>query len=75
LPHNPDALSTRGEIYLAIRRWNEDVADLTEAMKNRPPNPKIHRLLQQAFSGIPDADMAAEHARIAAELEAAQTGR
>ena len=75
LPRNPDVLSTRGEIYLALGRWNEAVADLTEALKNRPPNAEIHRLLQKAYSGIPDADMAAEHGRKAAELEAAQASR
>jgi len=75
VPRNPDALSTRGEIYIALGRWNEAVADLTGAMQNRPPNAEIHRLLQKAYSGMPDADMAAEHGRKAAELEAAQASR
>lgn len=75
LPENPDVLSTRGEIYLALSRWNDAIADLTDSMKNRAPNAELHRLLESAYTGMPDPDMAADHARKAAELEGVQVQR
>ena len=75
LPGNPDALSTRGEIYIALGRWHEAIADLMDAMKNRPPLAEWHRLLEKAYTQASDPEMAAEHARKASELEAAQAKR
>jgi len=69
LPGNAVALTTRGEIYLALGKWNEAIADLTDAAKDQPASAEIHRMLERAYAGIPVPAMAAEHARKASELE------
>jgi len=71
LPDHPDALSTRGEVYVAMKRWPEAVADLTESLKLRQKNAELHRLLEKAYTGLPDLQMAEEHRQRAEELEAA----
>ena len=75
LPNNPDALSTRGEIYVALGRWHEGIADLMDALKVRPATSEWHRLLEKAYTQSSDPKMAAEHASRAAELEAVQARR
>ncbi len=72
LPDHPDALSTRGEILVAMSRWNDAIADLTQSLKLRRNNPEVHRLLEKAYRAINDIPMADEHARKAIELESAQ---
>ncbi len=72
LPDHPDALSTRGEIYVAMERWQDAVADLTESLKLRSNSAELHRLLEKAYTGLPDLQMAEEHRQRASELEAAQ---
>lgn len=76
IPDHPDALSTRGEVYVALEKWNEAVADLTASLDLRPKNPIVHRLLEKAYAGLNDASMAQEHATRAKALEDAlgQTG-
>ncbi|MDA1233102.1 MAG: hypothetical protein O2856_20245, partial [Planctomycetota bacterium] len=75
LPDNPDALSTRGEIYIAMERWSEATADLTESLNVRQTNVKVHQLLAEAYTGSADPQMSEQHRRRAAELEAAQATR
>ena len=75
LPGNPDALATRGEVYMALGRSLEAIADLMDAMKNRPATAEWHRLLEKAYTAESDPEMAAEHARRASELEAVQAKR
>jgi tetratricopeptide (TPR) repeat protein len=70
IPDHPDALSTRGEVYLAMEKWNEAVADLTAALDHRSENPLLHRLLEKAYQGMNETSMAQEHATRAATLEA-----
>ena len=72
LPDHPDALATRGEIYVAMERWPEAIADLTESLKLRSKNAEMHRLLEKAYTGLPDLQMAAEHQQRASALEAAE---
>ena len=72
LPDHPDALATRGEIYVAMERWPEAIADLTESLKLRSRNAEVHRLLEKAYTGLPDPQMAEEHRQRASELEAAE---
>lgn len=71
LPDHPDALSTRGEVYLAMERWPEAIADLTQSLQHRAKSAELHRLLEKAYLGIDDAQMATEHRQRAEELEAA----
>jgi tetratricopeptide (TPR) repeat protein len=72
VPDHPDALSTRGEIYVAMERWQDAVADLTESLKLRSNSAELHRLLEKAYTGLPDLQMAEKHRQRASELEAAQ---
>lgn len=72
LPDHPDALSTRGEIYVAMKSWQDAVSDLTESLKLRRNSAELHRLLETAYTGLPDPQMAEEHRQRAIELEAAQ---
>ncbi|MFN9717635.1 MAG: archaeosortase/exosortase family protein [Planctomycetota bacterium] len=72
LPDHPDALSTRGEVLVAMERWTEAIADLTQSLKLRKNNPEVHRLLEKAYRATNDIPMADEHARRAIELESAQ---
>jgi tetratricopeptide (TPR) repeat protein len=73
LPDHPDALSTRGEVYVAMQQWNDAIADLSQSLTFRRRNPDVHRLLETAYRAINDIQMADEHAKRAAELENSQT--
>ena len=75
LPDHPDALSTRGEVYVAMERWPDAIADLTQSLRHRAQSPELHRLLEKAYLGINDAQMATEHRKRAEELEAAAKTR
>jgi tetratricopeptide (TPR) repeat protein len=69
LPDHPDALSTRGEVYVAMERWPEAIADLTQSLQHRAQSAELHRLLEKAYLGINETQMAAEHRKRAEELE------
>jgi predicted Zn-dependent protease len=69
LPDHPDALSTRGEVYVAMERWSDAIADLTQSLQHRAQSVELHRLLEKAYLGINDTQMAAEHGKRAEELE------
>lgn len=75
LPDHPDAIATRGEIYVAMERWEDAIADLTQALKLRSNSSLVHRLLEKAYTGLPDLEMAAKHGERAVELESAQVSR
>ena len=69
LPDHPDALSTRGEVYVAMEQWDNAIADLTQALKLRGNSFVVHRLLERAYNGQSDFAMAAKHGERAVELE------
>lgn len=71
LPDHPDALSTRGEVYVAMERWPDAIADLTQSLQHRAKSAELHRLLEKAYLGINDPQMATDHRKRAEELEAA----
>jgi len=71
LPDHPDALSTRGEVYVAMERWPDAIADLTQSLQHRAKSAELHRLLEKAYLGINDTQMATDHRKRAEELEAA----
>lgn len=69
LPDHPDILSSRGEILLAMEQWPQAVTDLRHALTVQQDNAELHRLLEQAYRGLPDPAMADEHKRRAEALE------
>lgn len=73
LPDHPDAITTRAEIYVAMERWDDAIADLIQALKLRSDSSLVHRLLEKAYTGLSDLEMAAKHGERAAELESVQT--
>ncbi|MEY3457160.1 MAG: hypothetical protein RL215_317 [Planctomycetota bacterium] len=72
VPRNGDALATRGEIHLSMKKFDNALADLSESLRNRPGSAAVHRLLEIAYRGLGDEQMAQEHAKRAAELDAGQ---
>jgi predicted Zn-dependent protease len=69
LPNHPDVLATRGEIYIVMERWTDAIADLTESVKLRRNSVEVHRLLEKAYTGLPDLEMAENHRQRASDLE------
>lgn len=68
VPENPDFLSTRAEIYMAMNRWQEALADLQKALPSRVNNGPLHVLLSKVFSALGDSAMAEKHSARAKEL-------
>jgi tetratricopeptide (TPR) repeat protein len=68
IPDHPDALSTRGEVYVAMKRWNDAVADLTEALKLRKDNLLAHQLLATAYRELSEPKMQELHLKRIEEL-------
>lgn len=75
LPDHPDALSTRGEVYVAMKRWPDAIADLTQSLKLRQNSAELHRLLEVAYSAMNDQQMAEEHRQRAMALEQSAPAR
>ena len=55
---------------MALERWPEAIADLTQSLKFRQKSAELHRLLEKAYTGLADPRMAEEHRERAKELEA-----
>lgn len=72
LPNNPELLSTRGEIHVALKLWQNAREDLELSLAARDGRPKVHRLLEQAFRGMLDETNADAHRTMAEALEKAQ---
>jgi tetratricopeptide (TPR) repeat protein len=70
IPDHPDALSTRGEVYVAMKRWNDAVADLTEALKLRKDSLLVHQLLVTAYRELSEPKMQELHLKRIEELMA-----
>ena len=68
IPDHPDALSTRGEVYVAMKRWNDAVADLTEALKLRKDSLLVHQLLATAYRELSEPKMQELHLKRVEEL-------
>ena len=61
LPDNPDILSTRGEVYVGLERWEDASRDLQQALLLRPDNKEIHQFLEQVCMGLKDEIGAETH--------------
>ena len=61
LPDNPDILATRGEVYVALERWEDASRDLQQALLLRPDNKEIHQFLEQVCIALKDENGAESH--------------
>jgi predicted Zn-dependent protease len=68
IPDHPDALATRGEVYVAMKRWNDAIADLTEALKLRKDSLLVHHLLVTAYRELSEPKMQELHLKRIEEL-------
>jgi uncharacterized protein HemY len=71
LPDNPELLSTRGEIQIAMELWNDAREDLERSLAARGGRPKVHRLLEQAYKKLRKNNLAELHQNEAEKLEKA----
>jgi predicted Zn-dependent protease len=69
LPQHPSLLTTRAEIYAATSRWEEACLDLVALLPMRSEVAEHHRKLERAYDQLGEADLAAQHRRLAEELE------
>ncbi|MFM7057597.1 MAG: hypothetical protein ACKO2P_11820 [Planctomycetota bacterium] len=72
LPNNPELLSTRGEIHVALKLWQNAREDLELSLSARGGRPKVHRLLEKTFRGLLDDTNADAHRALAEGLEKTQ---
>lgn len=75
LPGNKDALSTRAEVYIRLKRWEDARADLQNALKKDPSDAKIHELLAIVFDALGEPGVAEQHRQIVERLRAEEADR
>ncbi|MEY4186359.1 MAG: hypothetical protein RIT02_1393 [Planctomycetota bacterium] len=73
VPNNPELLSTRGEIFVAMQRWTDARRDLEESIRIRGGRPKVHRLLAQVWNGLNNPEQAEAQRQLAEQQENAAT--
>jgi tetratricopeptide (TPR) repeat protein len=71
LPDNPELLSTRGEIHVELKLWQNARQDLELSLAARGGRPRVHRLLEKTFRGLLDETSADAHRDMAEVLEKA----
>jgi predicted Zn-dependent protease len=69
VPDNPDALSTRAEVLLAMERWQEADRDLQLALPSRPESRNVRRMLIRVNEQLGNDALAEEHRRILESLQ------
>ena len=67
-PDHPDLLSTRGEVYVALKRWPEAAADLKKSLEAKPDNAATHELLVEVYTELDEPGQADYHRQRAGEL-------
>ena len=72
VPANSDILTTRGEIYVAMERWDDALKDLTRALELREGNFETHQMLERACRAMGNAEKADQHQKRAQEILAQQ---
>lgn len=70
-PQIPRFRDTRGEIYLAMERWDDAIRDLEFALVTLKDDPRIHQSLAKAYTARGQKALAAGHLKEAERLEAA----
>lgn len=71
-PGNADGLSTRGEIFVAMKRWEEARADLERCLIKQPSSKNSHELLITVFEALKEPVMAAQQRKLLQQLESAE---
>jgi tetratricopeptide (TPR) repeat protein len=61
VPENSDILTTRGEIYVAMERWEDALKDLTRALELREGNFETHQMLERTFRALKNTEKADQH--------------
>ncbi|APZ96311.1 tetratricopeptide repeat protein [Fuerstiella marisgermanici] len=75
VPENADALSTRAEVLIAMKRWEEARRDLVVALPKRQQSQNVRKLLAKVCDALDETALANEHRRILTELEAAEASQ
>lgn len=68
VPGNKDALSTRGEVLIALERWEEARADLESSISKTKDNPVTRGLLVKVFTALGEPGIAKQHQLILDKL-------
>ena len=72
LPDHIEIQATRGEVLVALERWEEAKAELQQVLPARSNDPMIHQLLHRTFSALNDQAMANVHLQRFEELSGHQ---
>ncbi|MCA9047312.1 MAG: tetratricopeptide repeat protein [Planctomycetaceae bacterium] len=64
LPEHPDVLSTRAEIYMAQKRWEDARRDLEISLPRRPESRNSRKLLAKVYDELDEPALAEEHRRL-----------
>lgn len=68
VPEHPDMLSSRGEILIAMKQWENARSDLELALPKRQKSANLRRMLIRVFEALDEPALAAEHSRQLAEV-------
>ncbi len=67
IPGLPSFCSTRGTIYIKLKRWNEAIIDFETALNGNPSDPNaLHAALAEAYENVGDKTLAEAHRNIIA---------
>ena len=69
---HPETYDTIGTILIQLGRHREAVLQLETALRVLPPRADVHRKLGSVYEQLGDASLAAEHRRLAAQLDASR---
>ncbi|MFY8058610.1 MAG: hypothetical protein ACOVRM_12765, partial [Planctomycetaceae bacterium] len=72
LEENPEILSTRGEVHLALNSLNDAEKDLRQSLRIRGDRPKVHRMLADVLKRTGHSEEALVHLNEADKLERQQ---
>ena len=72
LPENPDVLSTRAEVYIAQKRWEEARQDLEVSYRKRPKSPDCCRLLAQVCDAMGESSLAEKYRNNLAQIQSSE---
>ncbi|MFN6312758.1 MAG: tetratricopeptide repeat protein [Planctomyces sp.] len=72
LDENPEILSTRGEVHLALNSLNDAEKDLRQSLRIRGDRPKVHRMLADVLKRTGHNEEALVHLNEADKLERQQ---